>query len=230
MLEVRLNVLRDVVDLFVIVESNYTFSGQPKERVLAYELQRYNEFPILYYAIDQSHLKDETDPWIRERDQRRSLKMVLDQLSDDDIVLVGDLDEIPHPDYVNGQEGHFHQRCYYAYINWRTRPSRYGTFMYRAGFLRDKDYEELRIEGPGPIFDAVGWHWSSVGRRDELERKLAAYSHYLETPAHAVLPRIDSGLDIWGRSPSVEQIDHEFPQYIQDNWETRYRHFVWPPV
>ena len=100
LLEVRLKYLYDVVDHFVIVEANRTYSGNKKEYILQNHLKRYAPFAdkIILEQLDFDqcdHVKN-TD-WGRKNYQRDSIKKGLEKLSieDDDILLISDLDEIP---------------------------------------------------------------------------------------------------------------------------------------
>lgn len=117
MLEIRLNILNDYVDYFVIVESTETFSGIPKP--LNYELnkERFSEFhhKIIHYVItdtpknfndtncdqDVLNIASTSDNvtrdnlcWLKEFYQKELIKKALVGLSDDDICFVSDVDEI----------------------------------------------------------------------------------------------------------------------------------------
>jgi beta-1,4-mannosyl-glycoprotein beta-1,4-N-acetylglucosaminyltransferase len=55
-LEIRLNVLNEVVDYFILVESTRTFSGKKKELVFDKNKDRFSEFKhkIRHVVIDDS--------------------------------------------------------------------------------------------------------------------------------------------------------------------------------
>lgn len=117
-LEIRLNELSDEVDYFVIVESNTTFSGYPKELYL----DRPSVWPslaplhpkIIRHIVDySSHRGNFSRAWDREAFQRNAmltqalLPLAADAAHPDprapapgDVLLVSDLDEIPRPETV----------------------------------------------------------------------------------------------------------------------------------
>ena len=110
LLEIRLNVLKDVVDRFVIAEATRTHRGRPKELLFEKFRERYAEFAdkIIYIVVDDLLPEDEVlkdafnSPWINENRQRNALSKGLSALSDDDLFMVSDLDEIPRPEAVVG--------------------------------------------------------------------------------------------------------------------------------
>ena len=112
LLKYRINLLKDVVDYVVIVESTHTFVGN--EKVLYFdefkkEFPSYNTTRIIHIIVDDFPHKApdiELSPdynsqqWINERFQRNCISRGLDQISDlenEDIIIVTDLDEIPDP-------------------------------------------------------------------------------------------------------------------------------------
>ena len=94
-LKVRLNVLSDVVDRFIIEESTVTFSGQPKELCFEQNKEMFAEFldRITYIVVDDSPVEALT----HERDyfQKNKLIQGLKDAKEDDVIIFGDLDEIP---------------------------------------------------------------------------------------------------------------------------------------
>ncbi|NBX76955.1 MAG: hypothetical protein EBQ92_10410 [Proteobacteria bacterium] len=117
MLEIRLNLLNDHVDKFVIVESTQKFSGTPKLLNYFINKERYKKFhdKIIHHVIDdtpesfeekscnQEYLKlaCESDNvtkehlcWLKEFYQKEAIKDALLKLNDEDICYVSDVDEI----------------------------------------------------------------------------------------------------------------------------------------
>ena len=124
LLELRINLLKDHVDLFVISEGNRTFSGNPKEfsckevvrelglpeeKILILEMELpSNDDKIMNEEIDHRLLSlnekvddDKTiNAWTRERMQKNAIQYVLDRFNDDDVFFISDCDEIPRPEVV----------------------------------------------------------------------------------------------------------------------------------
>ncbi|MBP3819950.1 MAG: hypothetical protein J6H31_16815 [Butyrivibrio sp.] len=100
LLEWRLRMLYDVVDCFVIVEANRTFQNGEKPFYLEQQKNR-----ILQYwdKIRYLQIKDGipyTDDWSIEIYQRNYIDNGLTDCQPDDIVIIGDVDELPDPNVL----------------------------------------------------------------------------------------------------------------------------------
>ncbi|KAG0353517.1 hypothetical protein BG005_007191 [Podila minutissima] len=105
LLDLRLNELQHVVDTFVIIESNTTFSGHPKK--LYYELfsRHFEKFKHKIHHIElppmsKKDAKQYSDGWGNEhyaRDKGVSLAIQELQPQEGDWLLLSDLDELPRP-------------------------------------------------------------------------------------------------------------------------------------
>ena len=100
LLELRLNVLKDVVDKFVIVEGTKTFSGQDKPLNFKENEKRYEEFKDKIIYVVFSDFPQDSDSWVKENLQRNAIANALKNCSDDDIILISDLDEIINPEAI----------------------------------------------------------------------------------------------------------------------------------
>lgn len=118
LLYLRVNLLKDYVDHFIIVESNKTHSGLPVERKFE-EIARKQGLPmekIIYIPHDIPETEDleirpidrknagtngtnqeSIEARCRERLQKDAAMSVLDQFEDDDVFIYGDMDEIINP-------------------------------------------------------------------------------------------------------------------------------------
>lgn len=127
---IRMNVLKDVVDKFVISESTETFSGLKKPLNFQENRELFKEFEgkIIYLVVDdtppgETHARDEF--------QKNAVKRGLKDCTDDDVIIFSDLDEIPTPEKVlevatiikenkdDARKKIFHmaQRMFYCYLN-----------------------------------------------------------------------------------------------------------------
>ena len=111
-LDVRLNELNPYIDKFVIVESNFTHSGEKKD--FNFDIRKYHKFAnkIIYLKIDQKpnnliQINDEDseddiknkqveNALILENFQRNYIYKGLENFDDNDFILVSDIDEIPN--------------------------------------------------------------------------------------------------------------------------------------
>lgn len=126
LLEIRLNVLKDAADRFVLVEAGETHTGKPKPFYFEENRGRFAEFldRIKYVKINRFPECCKT-AWARENWQRNAIAEGLVGCADDDAVLISDLDEIPNPEKVRGLVGKpgvvaFRQDYYSFYLNYRS--------------------------------------------------------------------------------------------------------------
>jgi beta-1,4-mannosyl-glycoprotein beta-1,4-N-acetylglucosaminyltransferase len=118
LLELRYHMLKDHVDLFVISESNLTFSGQPKHynldkvidelkldrkkiRVLRNDLTNLDSQHVNYLDQLGSNIANDQKnvlAWTRERLQRDAITNIINEFDDDCVFIVSDIDEIIKPD------------------------------------------------------------------------------------------------------------------------------------
>ena len=119
-LDVRLNILNEYVDKFVIVESKYNHKGE--ERQPLFDINKFNKFKdkIIYILKSDKHegieliqaLDDEDEiyrksifnAWKRENLQRNQILEGLKEANQNDWILISDLDEIPNLKEVNFKE------------------------------------------------------------------------------------------------------------------------------
>lgn len=100
LLEWRLKMLYDLVDCFVIVEAGQTYQGKPKPynfEMRAEEFARYSD-KIRYVKADK--VIENPGKLDIEIYQRNCIMQGLDGCAPDDIVIIGDLDEIPSPELI----------------------------------------------------------------------------------------------------------------------------------
>ena len=112
LLDLRLNILDQHIDFFVIVESKYFHNG--KERQLKFDIKKYKQFEnkIIYivhenepagiHKVNKEDDKDIksykliTNAHLRENDQRNHISLGLNNAGEDDLILISDVDEIPN--------------------------------------------------------------------------------------------------------------------------------------
>lgn len=103
LLEIRLRMLYQYVDKFVIVEMNKTHRGKRKELYFKNNKERYNQYldKIIYITPqDVPDYKGDGD-WTIENFQRTCITRGLVKCEKDDIIMISDLDEIPNPVIVD---------------------------------------------------------------------------------------------------------------------------------
>ena len=108
MYEVRLNVLNEKVDKFIVTESTFSHSGEKKK--LNFDIKNYPKFKdkIIYIAIDREPdgiVEENNDPSLQRSNSLKRIALSydeslkeLDNFSDDDFIMLSDNDEIPNLD------------------------------------------------------------------------------------------------------------------------------------
>jgi|TARA_B110000438_G_scaffold72389_1_gene72496 beta-1,4-mannosyl-glycoprotein beta-1,4-N-acetylglucosaminyltransferase len=117
LLDLRLNIMDQYIDKFVITEATYLHSGKKKK--LVFDINKYPKFKnkIIYHVVNDLPANIEiinkndnegskADKLInnsikRENHQREMAQKYLRNLDPDDIVLINDLDEIPNLKNLN---------------------------------------------------------------------------------------------------------------------------------
>lgn len=102
-LELRLAHLYDTVDFFVIVEADMTHRGEKKEynfEKIKDKVSLYQD-KIIYVKLKLKKDGLEKNEWLLENAQRNGILDGLKNCSEDDLILISDLDEIPSKNAIN---------------------------------------------------------------------------------------------------------------------------------
>jgi len=158
LLEIRLNILDQAVDKFVIVESSTDFFGNPKP--FYFDLNQINyknkdkiiNVRLPYYNCGQQFLNDAFQ-------KNMTYKHIENLLKDDDIYMYSDLDEIPNPLVIDQYKKansnlpwRMTQQLNHYFLNIRViELPWYGTFICSKQFIENK-YKNLSIEHLFDIF------------------------------------------------------------------------------
>ncbi len=249
LLDLRLNILNDFVDFFVIVEGNKTWQNNSKK--LKFDINKYSKFKNKIKYIKVEDLPEGEDPYKRENFQRNSILRGLSNADDEDIIMISDLDEIPNPKVLSNfkkemKYAAFKQKHFYYKFNLQSNnyPYWYGTricikkFLKSPQWLRDLKFkkrpfwriDKLRLNN---IIDEGGWHFCNLKKPDLL---LYKYQNLCETndpinfkekidkkflDINEISKRIELGHDIIGRKDNFSKVelDNSFPNYLLENRE-----------
>ena len=114
LLDLRLNIMNEYIDKFVITEAKYTHSGSPKK--LVFDINKFSKFKdkIIYIVVDKPPPdlftiyeadNDKLDTkgqklilngYKRDNYQRQMARQALNNLEPEDWILINDIDEIPN--------------------------------------------------------------------------------------------------------------------------------------
>ncbi|MCA3242938.1 MAG: hypothetical protein ING89_16720 [Rubrivivax sp.] len=122
-LELRLETLTGVVDRFVVAEGTRSFAGQPREvsELHARVPARFRD-RIVHLVVNELEAAPQS-AWHNEFRQRNALARGLVDAHPEDLLVLSDVDEIPHPDSVHRfRPGRYlsavlHQRVFYYALN-----------------------------------------------------------------------------------------------------------------
>ena len=137
-LDIRLNVLNEYVDHFVIVESKYKHNGDIKNK--NFDINQFSKFKnkITYIYLDKeskgllsTDIKNDEDKknknllhntYLRENYQRNMISEGISEANKKDFIIIGDIDEIPNLKNLNFEEKEnklfiFRQMMFYYKLN-----------------------------------------------------------------------------------------------------------------
>ena len=218
-LEIRLNILNEYVDYFVIVESTFNHNGE--KRQLRFDINKYWKFKdkIKYIVLDDCPKNIEkisehdsekvkenkfiTNAMKRENGQRNYIINGIEEASEEDLILLSDLDEIPsleNFDFSNIKEKIiiFEQiMCYYKFNLAIPNFKWYGTRaclkknLKSPQWLRNikaRKYPLFRIDilfnemkfNDIKLIRKGGWHFTNIKHPEEIHLKYKSYLHHRE--------------------------------------------------
>ena len=191
-LKLRLHILDPLVDRFVIEEATHTFSGLPKDLCFEKNREMFEEFlpKITYLVVDNSPKEISTHE--RDKFQKNALAKALTDASDEDVLILSDVDEIPNPAVLQelvkrfdpDKIYHLAQRNFYCYLNMEEvsgnllsitgefpgveRRMWLGTKVFaESGII---DLREISPEDPRSVRVADGgWHFGYMGSCHETD-------------------------------------------------------------
>jgi beta-1,4-mannosyl-glycoprotein beta-1,4-N-acetylglucosaminyltransferase len=196
LLSYRLNILNDVVDYFVIVESTHTHVGTPKPLFFEENKQKFVQFShkIVHIIVDDFPFKapnidyQKSEQWVNENFQRTAIRRGLDTISlnDDDYIMISDLDEIPDPSTLhkikNGQINVTINRLLmdFYYYNLTSKMDMKWNLLVILKFGLFKSINltcnQLRQYRCGEISPG-GWHLSYFGDTKFIKNKIEQFGH-----------------------------------------------------
>uniref|UniRef100_A0A6C0F7N6 Glycosyltransferase family 17 n=1 Tax=viral metagenome TaxID=1070528 RepID=A0A6C0F7N6_9ZZZZ len=197
LLTYRFNLLNNIVDYFIIVESTHTFIGKEKKLFFNENKHLFENFrnKIIHIIVDDFPYKypnvniGENDVWNNEFFQRNAISRGINyikDLSQYDVIIISDLDEIPDPytlDKIKKGDiivniNTLEMDLYYYNLN-----TRYQSKWLLCKIISYKNYNELNIscndirnKQCSNILNG-GWHLSYFGDKYFIQNKIQNFSH-----------------------------------------------------
>jgi beta-1,4-mannosyl-glycoprotein beta-1,4-N-acetylglucosaminyltransferase len=247
LLELRLNILNNYVDYFVIVEGNKTWQNNSKKFRL--NVKNFSKFKNKIIYIPITNMPDGDNPYLRENFQRNCISRGLINSSPEDLIIISDLDEIPNPRIIskfklNMKFAVFKQKHFYYKINLQSEknPFWYGSRICVKKYLKSPQWlrglkfkkrpfwriDKFRLNN---ILENGGWHFCNLKTPEQL---LYKYQNLCETNdpyvfkerinkkylnLESIKEKIFLGKDIIGRDENykVQKLDNSYPDYILEN-------------
>lgn len=213
LLEIRLNVLDPIVDFFLISEFSTTFSGNKKEFNFSINQSRFKSFKEKIIYLPKIH-ENFLSPFEEDAFQKNAIKEdVLAVSASSDLIIFGDLDEIPNPEIFEKANKllnkgfkiiHCAQTPFYGFLNYKDVSGKLlsyageyplvfyrkwlGSVIFRRDLLNQNTMTNLRDPSQkkhGRRMAKGGWHFSYCGGlgSDFLTR----ITYKIESSAHQEL-------------------------------------------
>jgi beta-1,4-mannosyl-glycoprotein beta-1,4-N-acetylglucosaminyltransferase len=239
LLTYRLNLLNNIVDYFVIVESTHTFIGKEKSLFFNENKHLFENFnnKIIHIIIDDLPYKypniniNNNDVWKNEEFQRNAISRginCIDNLSNSDVIIISDLDEIPDP-YTLGKIKNgdiivdinaLEMDLYYYNLNTRfiDKWSSCKIISYKKYNELNKKCSDIRNTGCCKILNG-GWHLSYFGDKYFIQNKIENFSHQefnksQYTDLEKIEERRKNCIDLYDRNNNIEKIKIEDNKYL----------------
>ena len=241
--DLRLNILNQYVDYFVISESTKTHQGKIKK--LNFDLEKFSKFKekIIYVVADykkeinfENHIGGESPI---EQHQRNSLIEGIKNASSEDLIILSDSDEIPDLtklSEINNKKKFiaFSQKMFMYKLNlqnldesgWigsRISKKKNIKTMQKLRNLKFKDYPFWRIDKLNQQIIKGGWHFSYLQTPSQILNKIKSFSHgefnKENLNEEKIEEKIHKSQDIFDRKIKLKKIDidESFPDYIIKN-------------
>ena len=243
MLEMRINEMKGLDVIHVIVEADYTFTGIKKP----IRFHQENEQKIIRSQLDKVFwriLKADdgvnTDPWENEYKLRNFILTVLNEIGvkDNDSIVICDADEIPRRSVIeqyNVSQGFcalimdkygYYLNCMEGRQTWNL--PRIMPFSY----LKTTTPQEVRSSGYPNQIDNAGWHFSYMGGVERMIEKFKSFAHQEESVQKVAKPEIlaeklKNGQSLWGNDYwQFVEIDDTYPIDVVQN-TSKYKHLIY---
>ena len=204
-LELRLELLDEYVDRFVLVEAEVNHVGGPKELFFQNNRERYAKWlpKIVHVVVTAEEAPKGENPWCREKYQRECILRGLESgvcadggacpaVPDEAIVMVSDVDEIPDMTKVPYEKlphviTSVHMWMFeYSLKYLFTGEPWFGTVLTTCALLTRVGPNALRdSRWKFQHFKFAGWHLSSFGTPMHVWLKMQTYAHGKD-PHHAL--------------------------------------------
>ena len=244
MVDLRMNILNESIDYFVISESTKTHQGENKK--LNFKLENFKKFrhKIIYIVADykkkEISINHKGGESLIEQHQRNNIMNGLNKANDNDLIILSDSDEIPDLKKINQIKPNtkftaFSQKMFMYKLNlqnleesnWIGSKISLKKNLPLPQELRDlkfKNYPFWRFDKRKLQIIDGGWHFSFLQTPEDIAKKIKSYSHgefntKNNTDIEKINKKINDNIDIFDRGHELKKIDidESFPEFIFNN-------------
>ena len=229
MVECRLTELENIPNLVhVFVEADVDHQDHPKPYHLTENLDRFEQWKdrlVVVRATGLPTAAENPDAWSREHGQREWVGVGLRTLDvqDDDVILHGDLDEIPREVVARNVRPRgfvaFEMRCYSMAVDWMHPDPWPGTVAALARNIAT--FSGMRdARNKAPRLPDAGWHLGWLGGPEAQLRKLNSFCHP-EIAARTLdgIERnhwLEQGWHVDGKKLVPVDVDSSWPRWVAE--------------
>ncbi len=238
----RFEILKDVVDYFVVCESLYDHRGNKKKINFKINNKKLKE-KIIHIVLKEKF--NTTNPWKAQALQREYIFKGIKSADENDYIMFSDPDEIPNPAILKKiilkkKYGIFMQSSFCYKFNlfnkyetpWegtricKKKNLRSINYMRQKILSKNLKYSFLRIDKNKDIqiINNGGWHFNNVFSPKEISIKLKTFAHtefsnFAFSSTKVIKEKIDKKIDLYNRGWSFAKINlnKTFPKYIVKN-------------
>ena len=250
LVELRIKYLNSIVDFFVVVEANITHQGKKKDwnfpKILEENLSEFSS-KIKYYQlkINPDKIKNEEswivgdlkgdDAWRIENFQRNYIKTACKEFSNEDILIISDVDELPSKKRLNFikscdfktiapivlEQYLFHIDC--NFLKWEQWLGSIVTTMELCNDYSPNQHR--RDRNKISHFNDGGWSFSSFGGPSKIREKFESIAHKEFNnekfkDINHIIKCQKTGADLFYRNVKAEKVDKNFfPRDLLDLME-----------
>ena len=244
-LELRLNILGETVDKFVICEAKQAFSGAEWPSSYLANKERFAKWEdkIIYYQfnlmedqelVEQARNSPNTtgNPyWMKVYYAMEMLRKPLEVCNDEDIVFISDVDEIWNPEIpINADDKVYglHQVVYYYQLNNRCSEDWTGSIYTTYARLKTEVINNIKQKGELKI-EPGGWHFTYQGGEAQMRLKIESSrdetnnDSYYGVPTDYIIGRAQENKDIFpeyfNRGYTFTKDEEGWPDFLKRNRE-----------
>ena len=239
LLDLRLNILNEYVDKFLIIEAEEDHQG--KKRKLNFDINNFKKFKdkINYISLNKIEIDNSIKlkkNWdighLRDQSMRNQIQNYLSDAQDDDWIIISDLDEIPNPNKIREfnpkkKFAFFEQKFFYYKFNIinETQPQWYGSRICVKKYLKSPQWlRNIKIKSKKNFLKSIfnnyqiltqgGWHFTYIKKPKEIITKLNSFAHNELVKNYMlnedyIKNKIDNHLDLFERDIVLKKVEIE---------------------